>query len=204
MALAGLGLFVATCVLMQFLRPDLDWIASQMSLYLLEPRGRLLQAAYCAMAVAMVALALGLWRALVPAARSAAPTLLFALAAVALVVTAFAAMRLPDAPQTFENLVHGIAAQGAFLGATAGMVLQALRFRLDPHWRPTLVWALPGALAGFASVWALGLAGGLPRGLAQKAVIALIVAWMAAVALRLHRQARAAVSAPAPASRAGA
>ena len=185
---AGLAVFLAAGLALHLLRPDLDPVASQMSLYLIGPWGRLLQAAYVALSVAMVGLAWDAWRSADPAARSAAPLLMFVLAGLCLSTTAYAWMDLPGAGPSLEGLVHGISAQGAFLFATTAMVLQAMGFRRDPRWRTSAGWLLAWALACFAAIWTLALWRDLPRGLAQKAVIALVVGWLAAVvALRLAR-----------------
>lgn len=191
LALAGLAAFVLAAVALHLLRPDLDPVAHQMSLYLIGPWGPLLQAAYVALAVAMVGLAWGLYRAAPASARSAAPLLAFALAAVSLSTTAYAWMDMPGVDRTLEGLVHGISAQAAFLFATTGLVLQALRLRQDPAWRAQARWLLPWALACFAAVWVLALWRELPRGLAQKAVIAMIAGWLGATATVLMVRLRA-------------
>ena len=185
LALAGLAAFVLAAVALHLLRPDLDPVAHQMSLYLIGPWGPLLQAAYVALAVAMVGLAWGLYRAAPAPARSAAPLLAFALAAISLATTAYAWMDMPGVDRTLEGLVHGISAQAAFLFATTGLVLQALRLRRDPAWRAQARWLLPWALACFAAVWVLAMWRDLPRGLAQKAVIAMITGWLGAAAMLL-------------------
>ena len=69
-------------------------------------------------------------------------------------------------------------------------MLQALRLRLDPHWRRHVRWLLPWAIACFVAIWVLALWRELPRGLAQKAVIAMIVGWLACVAVLLGRISR--------------
>ncbi|MET0288159.1 MAG: DUF998 domain-containing protein [Pseudoxanthomonas sp.] len=189
-ALTSLAGFFVVGVLMHALRPELDFVRSQMSLYLIGPWGHLLQAAYCGLSLGMLALSLGLRRALVPAARSAAPVLVFALAGLSLTVTAFAWMDMPGVDRTLEGLIHGISAQSAFLLATTGLILQALRFAKDPAWHRHLRWALPWALACFASVWVLAFWREAPRGLAQKTVIGLILGWMAVTAWLLRAQAR--------------
>lgn len=192
LAAAGLACFLAAALALHLLRPELDPVASQMSLYLIGPWGGLLQAAYVALSVAMVGLAWDARRSIDPAARSAAPLLMFVLAGLCLSTTAYAGMDLPGAGPSLEGLVHGISAQGAFLFATTAMVLQAIGLRRDRHWRAQARWLLAWALACFAAIWVLALWRDLPRGLAQKAVIALIVGWLAAVAaLRLtHHQRR--------------
>lgn len=182
LALAGLAVFVLAALALHLLRPDLDPVRHQMSLYLIGPWGPLLQGAYLALAMAMLGLAWGLYRSAPAPARSAAPLLAFALAGAGLSTTAYAWMDIPGTDRTLEGLVHGISAQGAFLFATTGLVLQSLRLRHDPRWRAPARWLLPWALACFAAVWVLALWRELPRGLAQKAVIAMIVGWLATTA----------------------
>src|SRR5690606_39064781 len=60
LALAGVLAFLLAAAAVHVIRGDLDWVHAQMSLYLVGPGGRLLQAGYCAMAGALVLLATGL------------------------------------------------------------------------------------------------------------------------------------------------
>lgn len=191
LAVACLAFFVVAAVALHVLRPELDPVHSQMSLYLIGPWGPLLQAAYVALALAIAGLAWDAWRNAPGPARSGAPLLMLGLGGFCLTVTAYAWMDLPGVEPGFEGLVHGITAQGAFLFTTAGLVLQALRLRRDPRWRRPARWLLPWALACFAAIWVLALGRELPRGLAQKAVIALIVGWLAALAILSWRVRRA-------------
>src|SRR5690606_37907749 len=126
LALAGLATFVLAAIALHLLRPDLDPVERQMSLYLIGDWGPLLQAAYVALGVAMTGLAWGVYRAQPPGARSAAPLLMFALGGASLATTACAWMDMPGVDPTMEGLVHGISAQAAFLFATTAIVLQAL------------------------------------------------------------------------------
>lgn len=189
-ALAGIACFIAAAVALHLLRADLDALDSQMSLYLIGDWGPLLQAAYVALSVAMIGLAIGLYRSMDASARSAAPLLCFVLGGLSLSTTAYAWMDLPGVDASLEGLVHGITAQGAFLFATTALVLQALRFRRDAHWRGHARWLLPWAIACFAAVWVLASWRDLPRGLAQKGVIAMIVGWLAATTVLLWRKLR--------------
>ena len=191
LTIAGIAWFVLAAIALHALRPDLDAIDSQMSLYLIGAWGPLLQSAYAALGVAMIGLAVGSYRSMPPSARSAAPGLLFVLAGISLTVTAYAWMDMPGVDASLEGLVHGVSAQGAFLFATTAIVLQALRFRLDPAWRRHIPWLLPWAVACFAAIWVLALWRDAPRGLAQKTVIAMIVGWLAAVATLLWQRVRA-------------
>lgn len=188
LAATGITTFLAAAIALHLLRPELDPVHSQMSLYLIGRHGAWLQAAYVALSLAMIGLAIGTYRALDKTARSAAPLLCFVLGGIALSTTAYAWMDLPGVDASFEGWLHGTTAQAAFLFATTGIVLQALRLRLDPHWRRHARWLLPWAVACFAAVWLLALWREAPRGLAQKAVIALIVGWLAALTALLWRQ----------------
>lgn len=189
-ALIGLSLFVLACVTVQFLRPELDWRYAPMSFYLLGPYGIWLQAAYCALGGALMLLAAGYYRVLQPQARSGAPVLLFVMAGLALCVTAIADSNLPQREPTLQGWLHGIAAQAAFLCVTTAMLLQSWRMRADARWRSRFLPALLLALAAFIAIWVLALWRDAPRGLAQKAVMALIVCWVAMTAGWLRHQSR--------------
>ena len=177
-AQAGIAVFALACIAWQFLRPDLDWIETPLSLYLLGPAGWGLQVAYVALAAALVALALGYYHRLPRHARSAAPVLLFAIGAAALVVTALARSNVPTAPPTLEGWVHGTAASTAFLTVTTAMLLQSWWLRGLPG--PADRWKLAMVLAAvcFVGLWLHVLWRELPRGAGQKALVALIVAWL--------------------------
>lgn len=200
MSITGIASFIAAALALHLLRPDLDPVSSQMSLYLIGAHGAWLQAAYVALGIAMIGLAVGLYRTLAADARSVAPLLCFALGGVSLSTTAYAWMDLPGVDASLEGLVHGVSAQAAFLFATTGVVLQAMRLRLDPRWRAHARWLLPWAVACFAAVWVLALWRDAPRGLAQKTVIALIVGWLSAVTGLLWRRVRRFDPNPAPGS----
>ncbi len=186
-ALIGLAAFCTAAVAVQFLRPDLDWLQAPMSFYLLGPYGYWLQAAYFALAYALAGLAFGYHRALAPQARSAAPAVMFALAAIGLCVTAVADSNLPRREPTLQGWVHGTSAQAAFLFVTTAMLLQSWRLRGDARWRSRFAPAFLWAAVCFAAVWILSFWRDAPRGLSQKAVIALIVGWLALSASWLRR-----------------
>lgn len=186
-AMAGTATFATACIAWQFLRPDLDWVRAPMSFYLLGPAGWGLQAAYGALAVALLALAGGYYRGLPRPARSGAPLLLFCMGSVALVVTALARSNLPSAAPTLEGWVHATAASAAFLTVTTAMLLQSWRLRgagaLSQRWQT----AFALAAVCFLALWLHVLWPDLPRGAGQKAVIALIVGWLGLAAHWLRR-----------------
>ncbi|HEX7112303.1 MAG TPA: DUF998 domain-containing protein, partial [Mizugakiibacter sp.] len=119
-----------------------------------------------------------------------APLLLFLGGAAALVVVVMAPTDpLRPTPPTLHGVVHVIAANAAFLCVGTAMLLQAWRLRGDPRWRAHAGWALALAALAFAAIWMLALWRTLPRGLAQKGVIALILLWLGAAAQALRRAA---------------
>lgn len=179
---AAVATFVVVATGLQFWRSDLDPVAMPLSAYLVGPGGGLLQAAYAALALGMVVLGLSLRRAMHPAARSAAPSLLFGLGAVGLCLTALA---VSDTPAS--RFVHGLAAQTAFLATATALCLQAWRFRADPRWRRHWRIAFAWAAVAFVALWVHALWREAPRGLSQKAVIVMIVGWLQAFAWRLWR-----------------
>lgn len=186
-ALVGIVAFVLICSAAQLLRTDLDWLKAPLSFYLRGDHGVWVQMAYFALAMAMLGLGFGFYRALQPDARSGAPLLLFVCAAVALCVTALAEGNMPMRPPTLEGFVHGMAAQTAFLCVTTATLLQSLRFRIDARWRRRFALAFSVAVVGFVALWIHAHWRDAPRGLAQKVVIALILGWLTLGAMWLRR-----------------
>lgn len=194
-ALAGVSFFAVVCAAAQFVRSDLDWMRAPLSFYLVDPHGGWVQAAYVALAAALVSLGWGWYLGLRREARSAAPLLLFASAGLALSVTAFAETGRPGQPPVFEAFVHGVAAQAAFLCLTVAMLLQAWRLRGDPRWRHRFAAAFVLAAVAFAGMWVLALWRDAPRGLLQKVEIVVILSWLG---LAAHWLRRGAISASPP------
>lgn len=189
-ALIGVAAFAIVCGAAQFLRTDYDWLGVPLSFYVLGPYGGAVEASYFALAPGLAALGVGWYRALDRGARSAAPLLLFMIAAVALCVTAVALTDVPNGPHTLHGAVHVIAAMTTFLCVTVAMLLQSWRLRSDPRWRSRFRSAFALALIAFIALWIDALAKTLPRGLSEKVVIVLILAWLWRAAWWLVRGAR--------------
>ncbi len=183
--LLAVAVFAALGASLQFVRDDLDWVRAPMSAYLRGPHGAWLVAAYQALAVGLVLLGIAWYRALVPLARSGAPVVLFALGGIGLSITALTETDSSNVAPALAMYVHGIAAQTAFLGTTTAMLLQSWRLRFDPRWQRDFAWAFSLASVSFVALWTHALWRSAPRGLSQKVVIALIVAWLALAAWRL-------------------
>lgn len=177
-ALIGVAVFAITCGAVQFLRGDYDWLRVPLSFYVLGRYGRVVEASYFVLASGLVALGIGWYRALDRSTRSAAPLLLFVLAAVALCVTAAESTDIPGHPPTLHGYAHVIAANATFLCVTVAMLLQSWRLRGDPRWRPRFRSAFALAAIAFVALWIDALVKSLPRGLSEKVVIALILLWL--------------------------
>ncbi|MBD8900279.1 DUF998 domain-containing protein [Rhodanobacter sp. DHG33] len=187
MALAGMLVFLATGIAAQCLRPDLDWVRVPNSFYLIGPWGGMVRTGYYAMAFALALFGASAYSALMPAARSGAPLLLFVVAGAALALTVLATTDTPGRPPTLHGYVHGMAAQTAFLCTATAMLLQAWRWRGDPHWRRWFRSAFAYAALCFVLLWVQAFWRTLPRGLSQKMLILLILGWLIAAAWRLLR-----------------
>jgi Protein of unknown function (DUF998) len=127
---------------------SLDPLTSVISDFVFEPGGyALLGAAAISLAVACVALATGLRRAELPAARI--PAVFFVSAAVALVLVAVFPTHTPGTSPGLVSTVHRIAGGWVFAVLPLAAWLVAGRARSAPAWRPA---AVPLS-------WAAGIAG---------------------------------------------
>ncbi|OEZ01936.1 hypothetical protein BIY45_03950 [Stenotrophomonas sp. BIIR7] len=197
LALLALAGFVLIALWTQWARQDLDWVQATLSLYLHGPWGLALRTAYCVLAVAIMLLAWSLYTASRSPRRSAAAPLLFCVAGLGLMGVAIGDSWLPEQAPLLAPLVHGVAANTAFLCVSVAMLLQSWYLRADPQWHR---WAGPAwwwAWLCFALLWLHVLWRGPPRGAGQKLVIAAVVLWLVVAALQSWRQARRAAVAAA-------
>jgi hypothetical protein len=189
-ALLALAAFVGMALWTQWARDDLDWVQATLSLYLHGPWGLGLRTAYCVLAVAIMLLAGSLHAGLQSPRRSAAAPLLFCVAGLGLMGVAIGDSWLPQYAPLLAPLVHGLAANTAFLCVSVAMLLQSWYLRADPRWSRWAGAAWAWAWLCFILLWLHVLWRGPPRGAGQKLVIAAIVLWLAAVALQQWRQTR--------------
>jgi hypothetical protein len=186
-AVVGVTVFVLVCGAAQFLRADLDWMRAPLSYYLVGPGGAVVKSAYFAFSVSLAAIGLGFYRVLTPAGRSAAPLLLFIVAALALSVTALCDTATGNGDPSLHAFVHNIAAATTFHCVTVAMLLQSRRLRGDAQWRQKFPFAAGLGAVAFVALWIYALNHTVPRGLMQKTVIVLILAWLGCASLWLQR-----------------
>jgi hypothetical protein len=185
LALAAVALFLVVCGGAQWLRGDLPWQHTPLSFYLLGDYGLVVKAAYLALAIGLAMLGLGARLEFLPRLRTA-PTL-FVLAGVALALTALFDTD-PARMRSFTGRVHGLAAQASFACVSLAMLVQSWSLRRFPGWRRRFVPALALALLASAALALHVLWREPPRGLLQKGVILLILAWLGLFAYWLQRR----------------
>ncbi|QNK01830.1 DUF998 domain-containing protein [Dyella telluris] len=185
-ALAAL-VFAATAGILQWTRADLDPVAMPLSAYLRGPGGVWLRGAYYLMASALACLAWSGQRATHRNLRSGLTSALFVAAAAALPVVAITVLYEHTPGENLAHLLHGMAAQGTFLCLVVGMLLLSTRWLRDERMQHHRYAGVVLAWLAFVQMWVLALWKGLPPGLTQKALIALILLWLAWVARQLWR-----------------
>lgn len=184
----GVAYFGGAIVALHVLRPDVDPASAVTSEYAVGPHGALMTSAYFALAGALVALGIGLGRALSRRVADTPGIVLLFLAALGTAVAGLAPVDVgAPRPVTLEGWLHRIAAIVAFASMTGGPLLLVRWFRCNADWRG-LAWlgAVTGVLGlvGLACIQLVLLERGL-AGAAQRAVLVLVVAWMLASAHRL-------------------
>lgn len=176
-AMIGVAFITVTCVLVQFLRTDLNWISTSMSIYVTGPYGTWVRASFYAPAPGIAALGVGWYCALDRRARSVFPMILFVIGAVALCVLASFTADATSKPVTLHGAIHQWAAFATFVCITTAALLQSLRFRFDARSREQFIEATAIASVSVVYFWIYALTP-IPRGLGEKAVIALVLAWL--------------------------
>ena len=177
-SLAGLLVFVVTAFALQFARDDLTWTNAPLSFYLVGPFGVVLKIAYVGLAASLLLIGLQFFHALERGARSDLAPWLFGTASLGVLATALFDTHLPGVPKTTAGFVHAVSAPIAFLTVTVGMLLQSWHLRYDALWRKRFGLAFALAAACFVGLWLHNFVREWPRGLTQRGVIAMIVAWL--------------------------
>lgn len=185
-ALAALT-FAVTAGVLQWTRTDLDPVAMPLSAYLRGPGGSGLRGAYYLMASALACLAWSGPRATRRDLRSGLASILFVVAAATLPVVAITVLYEHTPSENLAHLLHGMAAQTTFLCLVVGMLLLSTRWLRDERMQRHRHTGIALAWLAFVQMWVLALWKGLPPGLTQKALIALILLWLAWAARQLWR-----------------
>lgn len=175
LALAAVLLFLVLGSVAQGVRADLDWQRVPLSFYLIGEFGLVVKAAYFALAVGLVMLGLGARLAFDPPPRVA--PWLFLLAGLALLLTTLFDTDTAGA-RSLGGRIHVLAAQTSFLFVSCAMLAQSWSLRRASGWQRRFAPALALALLATAVLWLHAFWREPPRGLMQKGVIVLILAWL--------------------------
>jgi hypothetical protein len=184
-------LLVAFCfaamVLLHVVRTDLDPVRQVMSEYANGRYGFLMTAAFYAIGLSAVVLAIRLGRALPRRPLTVVMRALLALGGIGLVLAGIFEVERPAVPDTVEEVIHSDATLTAFTLIIAAMLLFAAICRREARWADFKAIAL-----GLAVVAALGgafspFAGQTPvNGIAQRVLGLAVVLWLLLTALHLR------------------
>ena len=181
-----LACFVAM-VLLHAVRTDLDPVRQVMSEYANGRFGFLMTAAFYAIGLACMALALRLGRAVERRPLAMVLRVLLALGGLGLILAGVFEVERPAVPDTIEEVIHSDATLTAFTLIITAMLLFAIACRHDPRWRDfrlaatvlAVIAAVAGAFSPFAGLttWS---------GLAQRVLGLTVVLWLGLTALHIR------------------
>ena len=177
----------AAMLLLHVMRTDLDPVRQVMSEYANGRFGWFMTAAFYAIGLSCVALALRLGRAIVRRPLSVVVRVLLGLGGVGLILAGVFEVERPAVPDTIEEIIHSNATLTAFTLIIAAMLLFEVLCRWDTRWHGfrtiatvlAIIAAAAGAFSPFAgqTTWS---------GLAQRILGATVVAWLLLGALHIR------------------
>ena len=181
-----LGCFGAMVVL-HVVRTDLDPVRQVMSEYANGRFGWFMTAAFYAMGLACVVLAVRLGRAIARRPVSVAVRVLLALGGLGLILAGVFEVERPAVPDTVEEIIHSDATLTAFTFVITAMLLFAVACRQDARWRDfraiaavlAIIAAVAGAFSPFAgqTTWS---------GIAQRVLGLTVVSWLLLCAVHIR------------------
>ena len=174
-------------VLLHVVRTDLDPVRQVMSEYANGRFGWFMTAAFYAMGLACIALAVRLGRAMLRSRLSVAVRVLLGLGGLGLILAGVFEVERPAIPDTVNEIIHSDATLTAFTLIITAMLLFAIVCRRDPRWSDfrviasvlAIVAAAAGAFSPFAgqTTWS---------GLAQRVLGLTVVSWLLLCALHIR------------------
>jgi hypothetical protein len=194
-ALVGIAVKFLIIAAFHFVRPDVNLVVEPMSNYGVGPYGFLLTVADIGSVVATLALVVGLFLGMVPAARSYVGLFLLGLTGVAELVAGIFPIDV-GAEVTTAGTIHNIAGNISFFCFPIAAILVSLRMGKDEQWRslrrPALALSIVVVLMVILTVVGANL--GIGYGLAQRVANVAVIVWMFVVALHLRSVARGALA----------
>lgn len=166
------------CLAAQFLRSDLNWITTSLSLYVEGPYGAAVRGSFFAAALGIAGLGAGWHRALERHPHSDAAWALFIAAAIALCSTATFTTDPTQHPVTLHGAIHQWSAFGTFVFVTTAMLLQSWCLIRRCNWTLRCIEIFTVAIIAVIYFWTFALVKSIPRGLGEKVVIGLVLYWL--------------------------
>jgi Protein of unknown function (DUF998) len=181
-----LGCFAAIVVL-HAVRTDLDPVRQVMSEYANGRFGWFMSAAFYAMGLACVALAVRLGRATLRRRLSVAVRVLLALGGFGLILAGVFEVERPAVPDTIEEIIHSDATLTAFTLIITAMLLFAVICRWDPRWSDfRVIAAVLASIAAVAGAFSPFAGQTTWSGLAQRVLGFTVVTWLLLCALHIR------------------
>lgn len=191
MGIAGVAYFVATFVVLHFVQRDLNPFEHFISEYALGQFGWLVTLAFFVVGVGTLALAVGLHTSFEPGELVATPVALMKIAGISFIVLGIFKTNplLEDGTTGYTpvGIAHVLAGLVLFLSLIIGAFILRGVFAGDTRW-----WGLEGAALRFALGMLVAplLMVAVPQqtvGLAQRAVVAIMLTWLAVLGWWMHR-----------------
>ncbi|HLV99188.1 MAG TPA: DUF998 domain-containing protein [Ktedonobacterales bacterium] len=180
--LSSVGLVVA----LHFLRPDLNPTRRFISDYAIGPHGMLMNLAFWACGLGMLALVVGLYFGVAQEGRSWAGLALLTVSGVCILV----ATLFHDAPQASPAIVldtvHDSIVQISLFSLALAALTWSIRFRRDKTWRVFARLALPMALMMLLALLGFILTPTRFLGLSERILLGLYLVWVCGVLVKLE------------------
>jgi hypothetical membrane protein len=194
-ALVGIAVKFLIFAAFHFVRPDVNPVVEPISNYGVGPYGFLWTVADIGSVVATLALVVGLFLGVVPAARSYVGLFLLGLAGVAELLAGIFPIDV-GAEVTTAGTIHNIAGNISFFCFPIAAILLSLRMGKDEQWRslrrPALALSIVVVLTVILTITGANL--GIGYGVAQRIANVAVMVWMFVVALNLRSVAQRALA----------
>jgi len=178
--------FIANLAVQHVLRPSYDPVRAFVSAFVIGRYGSLQVAAFFALAVGLLCLAVGLRRTLPTGIWLRAGVVLLVACGVATAVAGAFTTDLPGAPATACGIVHGVAGDIGYLALLGAMVAVSLHFAGDQRWRRLFRWSAGLALLSFGTLLAMFLTlDTVIAGLTQRLFGLTTFAWVLLISIAL-------------------
>lgn len=186
--IVGVSVFLLVNVSLHFLDPDLSVVDTVLSDYALGDYGWLSRAGDLGAAAGLIAIALGLRSTLAPGKRVAASWVLILVAGIGFIVSAFFDTDGTEATEfTTAGIIHIVSSMVAIIGLIVTSWLLRGVFSRDDGYRYLRRTQLWFAVVISVTAVAMILLAGIADGLAQRALVIVMVTWWIVLAVNVRR-----------------